>query len=132
MIFYILHETFNILDVNTEKGKIEHGKRNCKLFLLGTFLWTMMFVLAWNFKLGYFGPRKIWTDSIIYSLWILLFADLFVMAYIYRSYFGRSVLWEVNEDFEEDFEYNEKKHKYKKKNKKNKYEQEPKLHESKN
>lgn len=106
---------FNILDVNTEQGKTDHGKRNCKLFLLGTFIWVIIFVLAWNFKLGYFGPRKIWTDSVIYGLWVLLFADLFVMAYIYRSYFGRSLLWEVNEiDSDKLFEYNEKKHKYKK------------------
>ncbi len=115
MIFYTLHEMFNILDVNTEQGKTDHGKRNCKLFLLGTFIWVIIFVLAWNFKLGYFGPRKIWTDSVIYGLWVLLFADLFVMAYIYRSYFGRSLLWEVNEiDSDKLFEYNEKKHKYKK------------------
>jgi hypothetical protein len=116
MIFYTLHEMFNILDVNTENGKIDHGKRNSKLFLLGTFIWIIVFVLAWNFKLGFFGPRKIWTDSIIYGLWVMLFADLFVMAYIYRSYFGRSVLWEIDEDHDEFFDYDDKKHKYKKKN----------------
>ena len=119
MIFYTLHEMFNSLDVNTDaNGKIEHGKRNCKLFLLGTFLWIVVFILAWNYKLGYFGPRKLWTDSIIYGLWVLLFADLFVMAYIYRSYFGRNILWEVNEEHaEEIFDYDENKHKYKKRHK---------------
>jgi hypothetical protein len=115
MIFYTLHELFNVLEVNTNEGITEHGKRNCKLFLLGTLLWIIVFVLAWNFKLGYFGPMKIWTDSVIYGLWVLLFADLFVMAYIYKSYFGRSVLWEVNEKDSELFEYNEKKHSYKRK-----------------
>ena len=35
MIFYTLHELFNLLDVNTEQEKIDHGKRNSKLFLLG-------------------------------------------------------------------------------------------------
>jgi hypothetical protein len=116
MIFYTLHELFSLMDVNTENGKIDHGKRNCKLFLLGTFLWIVVFILAWNFKMGYFGPRRIWTDSIIYGLWVLLAADLFVMAYIYRSYFGRNILWEVNEErAEEIFDYDEKKHKYRKK-----------------
>jgi hypothetical protein len=117
MIFYTLHELFNLLEINTDKnGKIDHGKRNCKLFLLGTFLWIILFVLAWNYKMGFFGPIKLWTESLIYGLFVMLFADLFVMAYIYRSYFGRNILWEVNEDTaEEIFDYDESKHKYKKK-----------------
>jgi len=116
MIFYTLHELFNVFDVNTENDKTDHGKRNCKLFLLGTFIWIIVFILAWNFKLGFFGPRKIWTDSVIYGLWVLLFADLFVMAYIYRSYFGRNILWETHgEDTDELFDYDEKKHRYIKK-----------------
>ena len=117
MIFYLLHELFNIMDVNTENGKIDHGKRNCKLFLLGTFLWIIVFILAWNFKLGYFGPSKIWTDSIIYGLLVILFSDLFVMAYIYKNFFGRSVLWETVDDDLDHFDYDEDKHKYKKKSK---------------
>jgi hypothetical protein len=114
MIFYTLHEMFNLLEVNTENGKTDHGKRNCKLFLLGTFLWIVVFVLAWNYKLGYFGKTKLWTDSIVYSLWVLLIADLLVMAYIYKSYFGRGIFWEVSEDSETGFDYDENKHKYKK------------------
>jgi hypothetical protein len=110
MIFSSIHEMFNMIDVNTNDEKIEHGKRNCKLFLLGTFLWIVIFILAWNFKLGVFGPRKIWTDSIIYmefgfyyllifSLW-LIFTDLIL---------GEIFFWEVNEDLgEEVFDYDQK------------------------
>jgi len=115
MIFYTVHELFNTFDVNTVDEKIDHGKRNSKLFLIGTFLWVVVFILAWNYKLGYFGSRKIWTDSLIYGLWVLLFADLLVMAYIYRSYFGRNILWEMKDNDSEVFDYDEKKHKYKKK-----------------
>jgi len=115
MIFYTLHEMFNALDINTKDGKTDHGKRNCKLFMLGTFLWTILFIIVWNYKLGYFGPRKMWTDSLIYGLWVLLVADLMVMAYIYKSYFGRNILWEIDEENEDRFEYDETKHKYKKK-----------------
>ena len=51
MIFYILHEIFNVFDVGTVGEKIDHGKRNCRLFLLGTFLWIIVFVLAWTLKI---------------------------------------------------------------------------------
>jgi hypothetical protein len=115
MIFYLLHELFNTLESNTEEEKIEHGKRNCRLFLLGTFLWIVVFVLAWNYKLGYFGSRKIWTDSIIYGLWVILLADIMVMSYIYKSYFGRNLIWELNEETDDKFDYDKKKHKYTKK-----------------
>ena len=117
-VFYTLHNLFNDLRVNTdEKGNVEHGKRNCKLFLLGTFIWVVIFVLVWNMKMGYFGPTKLWMDSLVYGLIIVFLADLFVMAYTYKSYFGRSVMWETTEDDSEVFDYDESKHKYKRKTK---------------
>ena len=76
-VFYTLHNLFTELKVNEDpEGKIEHGKRNSKLFLLGTFIWVVIFVLLWNLKMGYFGPTLIWVDSLVYGLIIILFAEL--------------------------------------------------------
>jgi len=115
-VFYALHEIFNVLEVNTDdKGNVDHGKRNSKLFLLGTFIWIVIFVLLWNLKMGYFGPVKLWVDSLVYGLFVVLIADLMVMAYTYKSYFGRNILYEVNEEDTEKFDYDQKKHKYNRK-----------------
>ncbi len=77
----------------------------------------IIFILVWNYKLGFFGPRKLWTDSIIYGLWVLLVTDIIVICYIYKSYFGRSFMWEMDEN-NDNFDYDEKTHKYIKKPKK--------------
>lgn len=117
-VFYTLHNLFTELKVNEDpEGKTEHGKRNSKLFLLGTFIWVVIFVLLWNLKMGYFGKVGLWADSLVYGLLILLFADLFIMAYTYKSYFNRNVFWETVDDDMDHFEYNETTHKYTRKDK---------------
>lgn len=117
-IFYTLHELFNTIGINEgDNGKIEHGKRNSKLFLIGMFIWVVIFVLFMNLKLGYFGHVNIWIDSIFYGLIVLFVSDVLVMAYIYKSYFNREIFWEIDSPdiSEETFNYDESKHKYVKK-----------------
>jgi len=117
-IFYTLHNVFSDLKVNeSPSGKIEHGKRNSKLFMLGTFIWVVIFVLVWNLKMGYFGKVGLWADSLVYGLFILLFADLFIMAYVYKAFFNRNVFWETVDDDLDHFDYSEKTHKYTRKDK---------------
>ncbi len=116
-VFYMLHELFNTIGVNDDGEKIEHGKRNSKLFLLGIFIWVVIFVLFMNLKLGYFGQVGIWVDSIFYGLIVLFMADALVMAYTYKSYFNREISWEIDspDNSEVMFNYDEAKHKYIKK-----------------
>ena len=55
-VFYLLHELFNAFKVNEDhEGNTEHGKRNSKLFILGSFIWIVIFVLVANLKMGYSG-----------------------------------------------------------------------------
>lgn len=109
MIFYALHELFNTFEVSTSDG--DNGKRNCRLVLLGTCLWVILFVLIQNLKI-YMGHKPVWFDSVITGLFVILLTDIAVMSYIYKSYFGRYVGWEAKEA-DALFDYDKDEHKYK-------------------
>lgn len=114
-VFYTLHELFNTLKINeNEDGKIEHGKRNSKLFLLGTFIWVVIFVLVMNIKLQYHGTKtSLWIGTLFHGLVVLAIADCIVMAYTYKSYFGRNLSWEMKpEESDKKFDYDYEKEKY--------------------
>jgi hypothetical protein len=98
MIFYLLHQLFNFFQVDTDhEGNVDHGKRNSKLFLLGTFLWIVIFVLLQNYRMGYFGPNKPYANALMTGTTLVLFIDLVYISYVYKTYFGKSVLGEVND-----------------------------------
>ena len=116
-IFYILHSIFNELNVNENGDVTEHGKRNCKLFLLGSFIYVCIFVYLMHLKVKY--PNSLMNETYRWALIYLCVADLLVMAYIYKSYFGRNILHELSENSEFNFDYDKDTHKYtKSKNKK--------------
>ncbi len=53
-------------------------------------------------------------ESLFYGLFVLLIADIAVMAYTYKSYFGRNLFWETVEPeiAEKKFSYDENTEKY--------------------
>ena len=113
-IYYSLHLFFNQLKINEdENGKIEYGKRNCKLFMLGGFIYIIIFTILYDRKVV---TKNIRIDGLIYGMVAFLILDISVMGYTYKSYFGRNILNEIA-DNEPKFNYNENTHKYSKKDK---------------
>jgi hypothetical protein len=106
-IFYTLHSILPWSDSLTE------GQRNCRLFMIGSFIYVIIYVLLKN--LQYYGYiDKIMIDAYLNALFYLILADAAVMAYIYKSYYGRSILNEVNADDKDSDKwiYDNNTHKY--------------------
>lgn len=91
-----------------------HGRRNTRLFLMGTFLYVAAYVYLRHLQVTGVIP-ELYHDAVRTGFYILLMADIFVMAWIYKDYFGRTITSEVDEIFakkESEYDYNDKKHKY--------------------
>jgi hypothetical protein len=109
-VFYILHNLFNELKVNETENGTEHGKRNCKIFMLGSFIYICVYTALMHLKAKY--PDWVIVDAYRSAIMYLFIADIMTMAYVYKSYFGRSILYEMGEDDDLTFDYNEETHKY--------------------
>lgn len=104
-IFYTLHNILPWTETLTE------GQRNCRLFMIGAFIYVVIYIIFKN--LQYYGYiDKILIDAYMNGLFYLMLADVSVMAYIYKSYYGRSILNETTDDNKDKWMYDEKNHKY--------------------
>lgn len=115
-IFYLLH---NIIPHNSKEGGTTDGQRNCRLFMIGVFIYVSIYIFMKNIQLK--GTiQEEWYESLKVGLYVLIIADVMVMGYIYKDYYGRSILHEVNETvnnklIDEVFDYDKPTHKYSKK-----------------
>ena len=104
-IFYGLHE---LMPFDTDDGK-----RNTKVFVIGIIIYSLIFILFANMMLyKYFDPLMY--DAYYYVGLLLFMSDICVMGYIYKSYYGRSIINELNEN-NDGYKWKEKKHRYIKK-----------------
>jgi hypothetical protein len=115
-IFYVLH---NILPLGSKESGLTDGQRNCRLFLMGVFLYVILFIYMKNIQLAGVIEEE-WYDTIKVGFYVLILSDVFVMSFIYKDWYGRSILNEVDDTLikkTSDFEYDENEHKYKIKDK---------------
>jgi len=116
-IFYLLH---NIIPLGSKKSGVTDGQRNCKLFMLGVFIYVMIYIYMKNIQLIGIIHEE-WYESLKVGFYVMLVADISVMSFIYKDYYGRSILHEVDETInskvkdERLHEYDEDKHMYKRK-----------------
>jgi hypothetical protein len=109
-IFYFLHNFF-------PEEPNNHGKRNSKIFIIGIFLYVMLFLFIKHIQVT--CPNvDVYYNNIQYGLIIIMIADIAVMGWLYKSFFGRNILHEVTDD--ENHVYDESTHKYIKNDKNNK------------
>lgn len=106
-IFYLshhlMHYTFDL------KSKSD-GQKNCMTFLFGVILWVLIWVGIYSLK------KHVLYDAIRTGFIVILLADISVMAYIYKSYYGRLIFNEIDEtDENTDWKFNKKTKKYNKK-----------------
>lgn len=103
MLYYILH---NILP---QTYTFKDGKRNCFTFLFGSMCYSVAYAVLKNLQFLY-GEM---IDAFITAFLITLGADICTMAYIYKTYYGRNILYEIGtENQEKDWKYNDDTHRY--------------------
>jgi hypothetical protein len=103
--FYLIHNL-------TNKGKNERdGPKNARTFIMGSVLYIIVFMVIMNLSLRYKFQSGILKSSLI----LLVAADIATMGYLYKSYYGRSILNEADIDNDKDWKFDEKTHKYEKK-----------------
>jgi len=104
MFFFLLHHLFTLLF----DGVLTDLRRNCITFLLG----TVLYVLCWGFLFNRFSH---WLAQTIQDFfWYFVVADVAVMAIIYRSYYGRSIVSELDPDSQDKYDWNDDDHQYRK------------------
>lgn len=87
VFYYALHNTL------PDTPTFNEGKRNCATFLFGTILYVIIYVIVMNLKLR-LGSC---IDSVSTALFLIWLADCSTVGFIYKCYYGRSLLHEVGE-----------------------------------
>ena len=105
-VFYLLHE------ILPSRENEKDSKRNCRTFIIGMFIYCIIYIVIKNLVINNY-LSTIMMDALYYTGFILFIADISVMAYTYKSYFGRNILNETL-DNDDEWEYNEETKKYKK------------------
>ena len=114
MIHYLLHNW--ILPNSTkdeEQGrKWSKGQRNCANFLIGTFIYVIIYVILANILIRIKGPVD--RQAMFTALFLIWLSDISVMAYEYKSYYGRLIIHEIDSGYgnQDDWVYDEGTHKY--------------------
>lgn len=88
-MYFALHNGTLIPNTDT----FREGKRNCTTFLVGTAVYVALMVVLKNLRLR-LGRGM---DAVLSALFLLWLADCAVMAYTYRSHYGRSIVCELGE-----------------------------------
>ena len=92
--FYALH---NIMSLGSDsESDYTNGQRNCKLFMFGVFLYVVLYVYMKNIQLSGHIKEE-WYETLKVGLYVMIIADICVMSYIYKDYYGQTILCEVNE-----------------------------------
>lgn len=105
-IFYLIHSL-------TSKDESEsNGGKNCRTFMIGAIIYIMLYMLLMHWSLKnptYAGFTKS-------AMIMLMIADISAVGYLYKNYYGRSILHEVpGDDDEKNWEFDDDNHKYKEK-----------------
>lgn len=107
-IYYTIHNITKAGEVNDED--VDRGARNCRTFMFGTMIYIMLYMLLKHLSL---------TNSFVYPILmsgfsLMLMADIAVMAYLYKAFYGRLITNEVlsSDHDEEKWKFDDKTHKY--------------------
>lgn len=110
-IYYIIHNITKAGERNDEN--IDRAARNCRTFMFGTMIYIVLYMLLKHLSL---------TNKFIYSILmsgfaLMFMADIAVMAFLYKIFYGRFITNEVlsNDEDDAEWKYDEKTHKYKRK-----------------
>jgi hypothetical protein len=102
-MYYLLHSITPAATTNN------HGRRNCRIFFLGSLLYITLFVIFRNIQL-YTGCTEP-CETLCLGLKLLFIADVITMAIQYRLFFGRSIVHELSAN-QKKWQYDETTHQY--------------------
>jgi hypothetical protein len=106
-IFYAIH--------NLDWGQnLSNVRRNCRTFIYGVCIYMFIYLIIKNLQIqGYLGKMY---DAIFTAFVILIAADVSVVGFIYRNYYGRSIAHELSDhEDKENWIFDPITHKYLKK-----------------
>jgi hypothetical protein len=86
VFYYVLHQAL------PETERFTGGKRNCATFLYGTVLYAVVIAV-----LRATGGSTRWADAVFSSTILVWLADAASMAYLYKAYYGRSIMHEAGD-----------------------------------
>ena len=109
-MFLLLATSRPSRDINIHRRQT--ALRCCATFLIGSIIYAIVYAMLKNVQL-YYGPMA---DSSIVAFMLIFIADCATMAYIYKSYYGRYLHREFEEN-EENWVLNKETHKYERQNK---------------
>jgi hypothetical protein len=100
-IYNIIHTLMHY--ISGSSSETSDGKTNSRTVLIGTILWCVVWVMMYTLRDNYFFPvlRNVFI--------VVVFADICTMAYIYKSYYGRSIINEIGQEEEWKYDYKGKK-----------------------
>lgn len=93
MLWYACH---SFLPASKEPG---HGKRNARTFLVGAFLYIVLYVILKNLQLKYgswYGAMPI--DAALSGLFLTILADGATLGWLYKLHYGRTITHELGDD----------------------------------
>jgi hypothetical protein len=102
--YYLLHQV-----LPDTPPRFTEGKRNCMTFMIGSFLYLVVYVIVKNsLKFG------VCMDPVLHALFPMWVADCSTMAYIYRNHYGRNIMHEMSTEGEDErsWVYDEATHRY--------------------
>ena len=104
-IFYIIHS------VTKKEEDEKDGTKNARTFILGAIVYIILYMLVMNFAI----KNEEMGGTLKAGLILLLVADIATMAYLYKNYYGRTILNEIVNEDQTEWKFNEQLHKYEKK-----------------
>lgn len=109
MIYYILH---NLLRTFSFTENWEESKKNCLTFIFGSTFYVLLFC-----SLEYFCKltKNLFLELITKFFLLFVGIDAVGMAIIYKLYYGRNILHEIDASREHEWILDDKTHKYNKK-----------------
>jgi hypothetical protein len=104
-VYYMLNSIFPSAKVG------EYGKRNTQIFMLGSVIYIIIYALLRHLELSSNYSKSY---DIFHSCFILLVcADVASVSYLYKSFFGRTILNELSANNEKKWHYDIQNHTYK-------------------
>ena len=89
--------------------ELSDGNRNSRTVIIGFFCYIALYVLLHQLHYS-FG---VFTDGFISGLFLMFLADVSVMAYTYKAYYGRGIMNElIIDDDQSKWVYDQNTHKY--------------------
>jgi hypothetical protein len=110
VFFYLLHNMTQKHQTNDNQTERD-GAKNARTFIIGSVFYIILYMMVMHFSLRYDHMAGIFKTGLI----MLFGADIATMGYLYKSYYGRNILTEIDDSQDANWKYSDNTHTYSKK-----------------